>query len=308
MLHKYSFLPNFKISFFLAIAGLLLFSCNKFDGDQTIPSYIHIDKINLIDNPAINEGSLSNKITDAWVYVDDELIGAFELPATFPVLKKGNHKISIYPGIKLNGISGTRVQYDFYKKISISDSILVEGNTTQLDTLYTSYKDESLINIWKEDFESSSINFQKRALSDTSISIIQTFNPANLFDVSPAGIVTIGPNQTKFEVEPRGDNFIFPKSSSPVFLEMNYKTNNTVYVGLLVYQTNQTIPSNQVSTIALRPTTEWKKIYINFTPDINDYYNASSYKFFIGAAKDAGVQTAEILFDNIKLVYFKTAK
>jgi hypothetical protein len=105
MLHKYSFVSIFKITLLLFLFIPLLFSCNKFDGDQTIPSYIHIDKITVVDNPTLNEGSLSNKITDAWVYVDEELIGAFELPATFPVLKKGKHKISIHPGIKLNGIS-----------------------------------------------------------------------------------------------------------------------------------------------------------------------------------------------------------
>ena len=89
MLQKYSFPSDLKIFFFLLFFTTLLFSCNKFDGDQTIPAYIHIEKITLADNPIISEGSLSNRITDAWVYVDDELIGAFELPATFPVLKKG---------------------------------------------------------------------------------------------------------------------------------------------------------------------------------------------------------------------------
>jgi len=287
----------------------LLFSCNKFDGDQTIPAYIHIEKITLTDNPFINEGSLSNKITDAWVYVDDELIGAFELPATFPVLKKGKHKISIHPGIKMNGMSGTRVEYEFYKNIDITDFNFVEDSIIKIDTLITrtSYRDNVNLD-WIEDFEDGSIKFKKRTGSDTNI--IKTNATGKVFEGGFSGIISL--NQSFFEIEPiepSGSNFNLPKNSAPVFLEMNYKTNNNVYIGLLVYTSGSiTIPSAKVSTIVLNPSTEWKKIYINFTPDISDYYNATSFKFFIGGYKDNGIQNAEILFDNIKLVYFKTSK
>ncbi|NVN94703.1 MAG: hypothetical protein HXX18_05405 [Bacteroidetes bacterium] len=305
---KYSFILIFKALLFLFIFAPLFFSCNKFDGTQTIPAYIHIEKITLVDNPNINEGSLSNKITDAWVYVDDELIGAFQLPATFPVLKSGKHKISIHPGIKMNGMLGTRVEYEFYKNIDITDFNFVEDSIIKIDTLVTrtSYRDNLNLD-WKEDFDDGTILFQKRTGSDTNI--IQTIAPANLFEGTPTGIVNLDQNHTFFEIEPVGDNFVLPKNSSPVFLEMNYKTNNSFYVGLLVYSSSsQTIPSAKVSTIALYPSSEWKKIYINFTPDVSDYYNATSFKFFIGGYKDDGIQNAEILFDNIKMVYFKTSK
>ncbi len=310
MLHKYSFHYDFKKFLVLFIFTSFLFSCDKFDGDQTVPSYIHIEKITLVDNPdpTVVEGSLSNKITDAWVYIDDQLIGAFELPATFPVLKKGKHTISIYSGIKMNGISGTRVQYDFYKKIDIVGLNLVEDSIIKIDTLLTKTMYKENISFWIEDFEGgtiNTINFQKRTNSDTTV--VPTSNTGKVFEGNYSGIVT---SNAFFEIEPKGDNFILPKNApAGVFLEMNYKANNTFYVGLLVYSTTtSTTPSNQVSTIALYPTSEWKKIYINFAPDIADNYNAASFKFFIGGYKDAGNQTAEVYFDNIKLVYFKTSK
>ncbi len=305
MFQKFLSVSVVKIFFFLLIFTPLLFSCNKFEGEQTIPSYIQIDKITLFVTPG-SDDTLSSKITDAWVYLDEELIGAFELPAKIPILKKGKHNISIYPGIKMNGITGTRVIYEFYKKINITDSILVEGEVLKINSKDTKTYYKENLTIWEENFESSTLKFQKRGNSDTTI--LQTLNPANFFEGTPTGIVTIDPAHTFFEIETKGENFILPKSASPVFLEMNYKTNNTIYIGLLVYQSSQTIPSAQVSTIALKPTTEWKKIYINFTPDINDYYSASSFKVFIGAYKDEGVSTAEILFDNIKLVHFPVSK
>ncbi|MCX6232808.1 MAG: hypothetical protein NTZ33_14820 [Bacteroidetes bacterium] len=306
MLNKYRFIPFVKL-FISLLTGVVLFAaCDKFDNEQTIPAYIHIDKIILIHNqiPINNEGSLSNRITDAWVYVDDHLIGAFELPATFPVLSKGKHNISIYPGIKMNGMSGTRVVYEFYNKIDIPGFNFIENTISTIDTSLTTTSYKSNVVIWGEDFEGSTapVKFQKRPLSDTNI--IKTNMPSNVFEGGFSGQITIDATHSYFEIEPIGDNFKLPKNSSPVFIELNYKTNNSFYVGLMAYQSGQTLPSNQIATISIRPTTEWKKIYINLTPDLIDNYSYYSYKFFISGFKDEGVQTASIFLDNVKLVYF----
>jgi hypothetical protein len=96
-----------------ALVFSMITSCDKFEGDQTIPSYLAIDTIFLENNNLIEEGELTHNFTDVWVYVDDQLIGAFELPAVVPVLVTGYHKLALYAGIKLNAISGTRVQHPF---------------------------------------------------------------------------------------------------------------------------------------------------------------------------------------------------
>src|SRR3954471_3898254 len=99
-----------KIYFYLTAftgACLLAFSgCNK---EEPIPVYVHIEKISLVANPdgfvnsvTGDEGSLSSKISDAWVYVDEQLVGCFELPVTFPVLAEGTHTVKIRAGIKVN--------------------------------------------------------------------------------------------------------------------------------------------------------------------------------------------------------------
>ena len=75
----------------LAFLSLTVASCKKFEGSQTIPSLIHIDSISVSGDYFVY-GATTHKITDAWVYVDDQLVGVYELPTTFPVLKKGIHK------------------------------------------------------------------------------------------------------------------------------------------------------------------------------------------------------------------------
>jgi len=305
MLNLHFSLKNkFKLHYIVFVSILtLLNSCDKFDGNQTIPSYIQIEKIKLVDNPNLNEGSLSHRITDAWVYVDDELIGAFELPVKFPVLKKGKHKITILPGIKMNGISGTRISYPFYKSIEINNFNLTPDSIVNIDTnlLLTSYLDYTKF-AWKEDFEDGGVSLQKRSNSDTSI--YKTNLSQYIFEGNYSGIVHLSSNQTFFEIETI-ENFILPKNGSPVFLEMNYKNNNIFMVGFLAYYSN-TI--KQVATITLYPTTEWKKIYINLTPDLANEYNASSFKIFFGHFKHPTVNEAIILLDNIKLVHFNTNK
>ena len=80
---------------FIALIFLLpVSSCEIFNPEEQVPAYVHLDKIDL--NTQSDEGSKSHKITDAWVYLDDQLVGTFELPSTFPVLtENGNHNLKI---------------------------------------------------------------------------------------------------------------------------------------------------------------------------------------------------------------------
>ncbi|NTV84545.1 MAG: hypothetical protein HGA23_09650, partial [Bacteroidales bacterium] len=70
---------------------LMISGCDKFEGGQTVPSYLKIDSIGFVTDNDL-QGTNSQKITDVWVYVDDDLIGGFEMPATIPVLAEGIHK------------------------------------------------------------------------------------------------------------------------------------------------------------------------------------------------------------------------
>ena len=94
---------NQKYTFLFAVVLLLtlgFISCRKFEGSQKVPSYIHIESIEVDSlTDYFVYGANTHKITDAWVYVDDNLVGIYELPSTFPVLKKGQHKVAVRGGI-----------------------------------------------------------------------------------------------------------------------------------------------------------------------------------------------------------------
>ena len=131
---KYSYKVFIPLSIIISI---VISSCELINPAETVPSYIHIQKIDLISTATY--GSSSSKISDAWVYIDEQLIGCFELPATIPILSEGSHNIKIRPGIKVNGIGSNRSPYPFYNIIEQTID-LQKGTVLNLSptTTYTS--------------------------------------------------------------------------------------------------------------------------------------------------------------------------
>ena len=149
-------------SIFSVLLGLLFLaatasSCNKFEGSQTVPSYIHIESVEVDSlTDYFTYGANTHKITDAWVFVDDNPVGCFELPATFPVLKSGPHKVAVYGGIKVNGISASRDRYPFYMPRIYQNVNLVEDSILNLSPAVSYYPIGEGVDVaWMEDFENA---------------------------------------------------------------------------------------------------------------------------------------------------------
>ncbi len=283
------------LSVFSFIIVLILCSaCEWINPDEQIPSFIRIEAINLTTD-YYTEGTASHKITDAWVYVDDDIIGGFEMPAVIPVLKKGVHKITIKPGIQLNGTASTRAIYPFYNDIVVTVN-LVEDQITDLGIVQTKYNASTKF-AWIENFEQAGISIESTSKSDTVLQ--QISNPDKIFE-GWSGIINLDANKTVYE----GASHVaydLPKNGSSVFLELNYKTNNSFIVGLFINNFSTTV---QQPVVVVNKSDIWKKIYINFTTVTSREVNALNFKIFIGAIKEDDVDIPEILIDNIKLVHF----
>lgn len=291
-------------SFFitLLLTNLItLSSCEKFEGSQTIPAFIHIDSVTLINNPTIEEGALTANIDDAWVYVDDQLIGAFELPATIPVLEEGKHKLTIYGGIKYNGMSGTRGPYLFWDPAIVEAYEFIIDSTRKFNP-QTKYFNATVFK-WMEDFEDASSSLLPTINSDTSIQILH-HDPSHPYLGSASGVAYLnGGDYITFECAtnvgaPTG---IELPSSSPVFLELDYNINTHLVIGLLINEQAQTL---QHPVVVLNPTNGiWKKIYVNFTPTISNNSTAIDYDVFFRADKPDDIEESVLMFDNIKLIH-----
>jgi hypothetical protein len=265
-------------------------SCKKND---LVPAYIHIDHIKLASDYA-TDGSNSNKITDAWVYLDDDLIGIYELPATFPVLASGSHKISVRAGIKLNGIAMSRGYYPFYQSYTTNIDLQPE----EIDSIIpeVSYFPDKIQ--WKEDFEDAGLSISKYGESDTAF--IQTTDSADAFEGYHSAVAHLDATY-KYILCLSNETFEIPQNQSPVFLELNYKTDTYLRIGMygeLASGTHQPI-----ETMVLNPTTEWNKIYINMTLTANTTVNTVGFRVFFEAYSTESVPNPKIYLDNIKLLY-----
>mgnify|MGYP001617873450 CR=1 FL=1 len=212
------------VSYILLIV-LLFQSCEVFNPAEKIPSYIHIDKFNL-NTTQSSEGSNSSKITDVWAYIDDQLIGAFELPATFPVLFEGQHVITLKAGIKVDGISATRAIYPFYEAYNITTTLYPDSIITLNPVITYS---TSAVFVWKEAFEDGGITIEKTLLSDTIIE--KTSDTTNVFEGTYSGVIHLDASHSHFEGKSL-NKFVLPGGTKPTFLELDFKTNTEVGIGL----------------------------------------------------------------------------
>ncbi len=294
-----------KLLLITYLAGFifLLPSCEKFEGEQEIPAYISIDSIGL-HNSVSYDGSLSAKITDVWVYIDDQLIGGYELPATIPVLDKGLVNMKIRPGIMLNGLINTRAAYPFFDRIEMDINIAEDSITnigTQLingkNTLFTSYA-ESCIFAWQENFEDAFISLDTTSLSTVNIELTPNDDP-NTFEGLHSGIVRMSEDDDVFEVVTR-EAYVLPQDGTPVFLEMNYKNNSPFTVGIVIYE--DSYPTYH-AMLVYNAHEDWNKVYITLTQAVSSAYGATSFKIFFGAGKSSAVDESIIYLDNLRLIH-----
>ncbi|MBW6492012.1 MAG: hypothetical protein K0B15_12550 [Lentimicrobium sp.] len=297
--------------FLLSILGLCLFfslfslliSCDNNDDSNLVPSYINIDQFSLTTD--YEQGTASHKITDAWVYVDETLIGAFELPARVPILREGEQNITLRPGIKINGISSTRAIYPYLNPV-IRKVILETDSSIVLNAVSTRYR-PNVTFPWLESFELTGITID--TTSKSTVPLLRTSDPAHVFSYpgesgSYSAWIQIEHDTSVFEAVTK-EKFEFPSSGSEVFLEMNYKTNNTFTVGVFYKSVGMEI---QRPLLVLNKSDEWNKIYINLTVPKTDTPNATDFRIFFGAQLNKENSLANIYIDNCKLVHFKTSK
>lgn len=300
--------------FFFSMA---LASCKKFEGSQTIPAYIHIDRIKVNCDYYVFGDTTSN-IADARVYVDDEIVGCYELPATFPILEKGKHKVAVYAGIKVNGISASRSPYPFYQPMVYNDLNLVEDSIINLQPVLTYYPIGEGVNMaWMEDFENAN-TLLSLSESDTSVFRISGNEALRSDNSFYSGKVVLPPDSLDFTVATANEFTFHSDYLEYCMLEMDYKCNEAFYVGVLYYKNYKL---NYHPLVVVQPTDtlnvvpqRWNKIYINIGARMNEFVDASYFKVYFTSDLSVDSMYGEpeyvqphkqryFYFDNLKLIY-----
>ncbi len=269
--------------------ALLMFSqCKKAD----VPTYLHIPSY--IFSVRAGEGTSNQKFTEAWVYNDETLIGVYDLPAVVPFIDEGNANIQIFPGIKNNGMSNSRIKYVFSP--SFDTTILATpGDSISVVPKFEYYEEAQI-----EELGFESGNFLV-ALPGNNGSFSAITDPEVVFEGNRCGKGVIDVTQNRLYYM-RDENLEYV-AGNYYFLEMNYSANNKFSVGLLI--TEGGIESKYFALI-VNPTQSavgspsWNKIYIDFGDLPNKHPQATSFKFFVEMIPDESGKACELYLDNMK--------
>lgn len=289
-IHRNIFIQKWHL---ITIGVMLLFqSCSKENFEAEVPAYITINSFEVTSDYSLY-GSASSNVTDAWVYLNDDLIGAFELPARFPVLKKGTYNVKVFAGVKANGVSGIRERYLFYTAHE-EQITFTEGKEITIAPKVT-YNSSTQF-AWKEDFESAAMSFIYTTGSDTIINKTTT----DVFEGNASGRVYLASYMDFFEAKSPAFSNV-SSNRSPVFLEMNFKTNEPILVGLKT-------DDDEIAIVELQPTSSWKKIYIDLTDAISQKPANTNFYLFFGMLETSTepFQSAnpEFYIDNLKVLHY----
>ena len=292
-----------KSIYVLLISCLLINSCSIIDPAEPIPGYLHVQPFDF--NVNAGQGTSSSKITEGWVYVAGDLLGAYTLPATLPVLATGTQEVQVFPGIHDNGIAALPDIYPMLERYTVS----VNFAENQTDTIHpaTRYSDnvqfvllegfENNLQVFAEDLDGNGAT----ELKSSTMNVFEGNKSGHIYLTKDNAVASIGSSRIN----------TFPPGGTGVYLEMNYKTDVPLGVGIIAYDN---VGINILSIIDRGANTneEWNKIYFNFTEEIRQISNGNTdnYQIVLQAAipLENGAFTldeANVYVDNVKLVMFE---
>lgn len=292
---------------FIIFSGILLSitSCDIINPEEPIPAFLFIPEFSLITDE-ITEGTNSQKITEVHIFVANEFLGIFTLPATIPVLEEGLNEVQIFPAIRANGLGDITDIYPFY----IPYEAELEFIPAIIDTIFpvTEYQETAKFFFEaQESFEDGTLAFSED-LDGNPETTIEITNQV-VFEGNGSGLIQLEQDDDQIEL---GSNFIteMPNIDAiTTYLELDYMTEITFLVGVLGFDSQGRIISSAIDK-GVNPIDDWNKIYFDFTDEMIQLIQLGNqlagYRFVIIADLFNGdPEQANIYLDNIKLVQFR---
>lgn len=280
----YKGLPVLFLYFFIS-------SCKT---DAPVPSYLHVTSAQL--KTATGQGSSKADFKDAWIQVDQDIIGTFELPATIPVLKTGTHKVKIQPGIITNNNPETRNPYQMVNPVIVPNVVLKENEISSLDTISTAYASDVAFD-WMEDFDTGAKSIDSSYRSKTEFLL----KPDYAYEGVAGGGVEMTESKNVFEIKTKS-TYTFALGTV-VFLEFHYKSNEGFNIGFI---DNTAIGTPLDYYLLSLPSSNdsWKKVYIDLS-HISTTVNSDKFNIVFVGKKTSAAPISYVYFDNFKILHIK---
>ncbi len=276
---------------------LLLAGCK--DEPEPIPAYLHIEPFTV----NATGGADWQKITEGWVYVNNQLLGGFTLPATVPVLADGESQVLVFPGVKENGLTSTPAVYPFLERFE-AEVVLTSGQTTNLQPA-TKYAPAAIFpwSVERASFNTTSVNLEDRDGDSLSTFVLTT-------DGAFEGRSVLLSVDTAHRINDVATELLLDlpvTQAQPVRLEMNYK--NDIPFELWVLGTQGNASELSLGVYQFVPAENWNKIYFNLTTFLIAL-NQDKYRllFRVNLPRDDKgniiQNTGTVLLDNLRIIHF----
>jgi len=280
---------RYLILFWGCALGLLA-GCDK----AKTPSYLYLPDWNFYSAPG--QGTSSQKITEFWVYQNEQLLGIYSPPAKVPVIDLESSRIQILPGIKNYGLSDNRIRYPFFEAIDTTMSFNEEEEVSVIPI----FKYQENVDIEELGFESGNFLLQMPGNQGEFTAVT---DPAFVFEGNRCGKgVLLAGNSKLYYKDDINREFT---AGNLYFFEMNYSCNNRFSVGLIVTEASG---ETKEFVLSVNPTQEtdgvpvWNKIYVDFSAVPLKHLQAIHYEFYIEAVPDVFNKPVEVYLDNLKWV------
>jgi hypothetical protein len=279
-----------KLLFYIFLGIFFFFiSCKKSNLKAPVSAFM------VVNNPTINttsstQGSNSSKITDIWYYVDDDFKGAFPVGGIMPIIGEGNHKITFFAGIKNNGISATRVPYDFYQPQTIYQNF--EPGVTYTFSPEFNYATYAIFPAQALENFDSTLGVKYLSIGANPYYLIS--DPLKVYGGTGKSVFITMTDINPDAILKTTTSMYLPAGGTSVYLELNYKCNQPFNIGIIGGSSDERL------VVTANESDEWNKIYVKLTDAVSTAPTYSYYDVIIKATKT--VSSPEIYLDNIKLV------
>ena len=285
--------------YFLLFCNLIFFvSCKKDKFKAPKASFLVVNNVTLKTiSTSPNQGVNSHKIIDIWYYVDGEFKGVFPVGSVMPVVSNGNAEITLFAGIKNNGISSTRLPYPVYNSktfnldIEPGKTYTVSPEFEYNSTAFFYYADPFDLNPGTGSYFSFQGDFPPTNTKD--------FDPSKSFGGSGGSIFMTMTDAKPSSLLKQTNSYYLPDGGATIYVELDFKSNQRFIVGVIGVDLAGNEDKRNVVTV--NASEEWNHIYVQLTKMVSTPPTYGAYKVFIEAIKE--VDSPEIYLDNVKLIY-----
>jgi len=274
---------------FASLCILLLSACKK---DGAIPAYVQLN-VPVVEDA--NGHLVSSKITDLWVYLNDEPVGVWESGSHVPLIGAGTATLKVIAGVRNNGASNDRIQYPFYQTWQQTVNLVPE-QTVNITPVFHYYDNAYF---WLADFETGN----RFDTSDCTATLVLVPSDSTLVGQgSHNGLIALDTDHSLYNGVSSGDPFY--STGPPAFLEMDYRSDTRIEVGVRYMYAGSLAQVTYAYLLATGNSGNvlpWNKVYIDLGTPWNQP-GALDKRFYIRAKLENGATTGEVQVDNIKIV------